>query len=145
MYKNILIPTDGSELSRTAIEEGVSLAKATGARVTGIHVIPEFHTFTYVPDMLEDTREGYMTHAKVLATRHLDVLRNCAAAASVDCEAEFVVGDHPYKAIIEAAGRKHCDLVLMASHGRSGMSGLLLGSETQKVLAYSKVPVLVVR
>lgn len=145
MFKHILLPTDGSELSEAAIQKGVQLAKSINAKVTGFHVILPFHVFTFQTEMLEDTKEQYEKDSKAHAERSLDVIKRTAEEAGVWCDTDYVIESHPYEAIIRAAEEGQCDLILMASHGRKGVQGLLIGSETQKVLTHTKIPVLVVR
>jgi nucleotide-binding universal stress UspA family protein len=145
VYKHILIPTDGSDLSALAITQGVAFAKEINAKVTGITVSVTFHTFVLDPMRLSDTAEQYEKHCEVRAEKYLSVVKAAAGAAQVPCETLHVVSDHPYEAIINTAKQKGCDLIFMASHGRKGMSALVLGSETVKVLTHSKIPVLVCR
>jgi nucleotide-binding universal stress UspA family protein len=145
MYKQILIPTDGSDLSRKAIEQGVALAKSIGASVVGITVSPSFHTFAIDPVMVTETPEQYQKNCEARAEQHLGVIRDAAKAARVPCQSVHGISDHPYEAIISAARDKQCDLIFMASHGRRGVSAVVLGSETTKVLTHSKIPVLVCR
>ncbi|MDO8180004.1 MAG: universal stress protein [Undibacterium sp.] len=143
MFNHILMPTDGSETSKKIIQDCLALAKSTGARVTGIHVIPEFHIFTYQTEMLEDTREQFSRDSITQAKKYLEEIENAAKEAHVKCDTVYVVDDNPYEAIIKAAEREKCDLIAMASHGRKGLKGLLLGSEAQKVLTHSQIPVLI--
>jgi nucleotide-binding universal stress UspA family protein len=145
MYKQVLIPTDGYELSRMALEEGVALAKALGARVTFVTVTTPFHVITVSPGMLTDTPERYKEHVTAFASQCLDVAKNIAAAAGVACDVAHTEHEHPYKAIIDTAQDRGCDAIQMASHGRSGISAILLGSETLKVLTHSTIPVIVCR
>ncbi len=145
MFKHVLLPTDGSPQSEAAVRQGIALAKEQQARVTGIHVVPEFHVFTYHPDMLEDTRAEYDRDSKAQATKILAAVEDAARAAGVPCETVCATNDEPYEAIIRTADEKGCDLIAMASHGRKGMKGLLVGSETQKVLTHSHQPVIVLR
>jgi nucleotide-binding universal stress UspA family protein len=145
MYKRILIPTDGSDLSRKAIEHGVALAKASGASVVGITVSPTFHTFAVDPVIVTETPAQYQKNCEALAERYLGVVRDVATTAGVAYEGVHVIDDHPYQAIIATARDNRCDLICMASHGRKGISALVLGSETTKVLTHSKIPVLVCR
>jgi nucleotide-binding universal stress UspA family protein len=145
MYKHILIPTDGSELSRSAIEHGVALAKSVNAEVTALMVTVPFHIFSIKPGMVTDTPERYEKHAAELAAKDLDVAKEAAKKAGISCDTVRVEHEHPYRAIIDAAEQKVCDLIVMASHGRRGISAVVLGSETVKVLTHSAVPVLVVR
>jgi len=145
MYKRLLIPTDGSELSETAIRNGVRLASALGAKLTVLTVTPPFHIATLDTAMLTAMPEQYEEDCKAAAERYLRVAREAAAKADVRGEYLHAVHDHPYEAIIDTASRAGCDLIFMASHGRRGVSSLLLGSETNKVLTHSKIPVLVCR
>ena len=145
MFKHVLLPTDGSPQSEAAVRQGIALAKEQQARVTGIHVVPEFHVFTYHPDMLEDTRAEYERDSKAQATKILAAVEDAARAAGVPCDTVCATNDEPYEAIIKTADEKGCDLIAMASHGRKGMKGLLVGSETQKVLTHSHQPVMVLR
>ncbi len=147
MFRNILVPTDGSALSRKAVKKAVALAKLTGAKVTGFHVAPayKFNVYAdYIPPDFILPRE-FEANAKKVAARHLEVVKKECAAAGVSCAAYSVCSDFAADAIVKAAKKYKCDLVAMASHGRSGLSKLLIGSETQKVLAGIKVPVLVLR
>ncbi len=145
MYKRILIPTDGSALSRKAVKEGVKLAKSVGAEVEAFTATPRFRVFTLDSTMATDAAAEYRRDSKKAAKKALDAVRKAAASAGVPCRTEHVVSDYPYEAIIQAAKRDRCDLIFMASHGRKGVAGVLLGSETAKVLTHSKTPVLVCR
>jgi nucleotide-binding universal stress UspA family protein len=145
MYSHILIPTDGSDLSRMAIRQGVAFARSIGAKVTGITVSPPFHTFAFEPVMVTETPEQYEKGCAARAESYLATVRDVAAAADVPYDVIHVVHEHPYEAIISAANARGCDLIFMASHGRKGMSALVLGSETTKVLTHSKIPTLVCR
>lgn len=145
MFKHILLPTDGSDISKSAISYCIAFAKEIGARITGLHVLPEFHTVTYHTEMLIDTSEQFekefLTHAK----QYLAQIERAASEAGVACSTYYVTNDHPYEEIIKAAQQRECDLIMMASHGRKGVRALLMGSETQKVLTHSQIPVLVYR
>ena len=145
MFKHLLMPTDGSETSTRAINAGIVFAKEIGAKVTGIHVMSEFHVITYQTEMLEDTKDKFMTESIAQAKKYLAEFETAAKAAGVQFDTIFVASDHPFEEIIKAAQTKQCDLITMASHGRKGLKGLLLGSETQKVLTHSPIPVLVFR
>jgi len=131
--KHILIPTDGSQLAREAIPRGIALAKLSGAKVTGITVTVPSQVFT-------DTRP-----ATAAAEKYLGQVKEVAAAAGVSCNVIHAEHEQPYQAIIDAAKKNDCDLIVMASHGRRGVSALVLGSETVKVLTHCTVPVLVYR
>jgi nucleotide-binding universal stress UspA family protein len=141
MYKHILIPTDGSDLSYDAIEHGIALAKAVGARVTALTVTEPFYVSAFEPSMVEQ----YKKHIAALATKHLDAAKNAASASGVPCETMRLEHEQPFQAIIDAAESQGCDVIVMASHGRRGISAIVLGSETVKVLTHSPIPVIVVR
>ena len=147
MFKNILIPTDGSPLSRTAVKAGVALAAALGARVTGFFAAPPATPIVYRAVL----PVGYGTapeHAKAIertADSYLEAIQDAAKAAGVPCSTVHVTSDFPADAILAAAKKRKCDLIFMASHGRRGLRGIVLGSETQKVLARATVPVVVFR
>lgn len=145
MYKRILLPTDGSEASARAIQAGVDFARELGAEVVGMTATPPFRIFSMDTRMLEDTPERYATDAAARARQLLDPIEAAARAAGLSCRLEQVESDQPWQAIIDTAQRLGCDLIAMASHGRHGLSGLLLGSQTQKVLVHSAIPVLVHR
>ena len=141
MYRHILVATDGSALSRRAIRQGVSLAKALGARLTAIAVIAP-----YTPgNTAIASLQGFSAAVRKEAWRTLASFNTEARSQGVTAGATTVVGGEPWKAILRTARARKCDLIVMASHGRSGMAGLLLGSETAKVLTHSKIPVLVCR
>ncbi len=145
MYKHILIPTDGSALSEDAIRQGVAFAKSINAKVTVLTVSPRFHTIAVDPVIVTDTPDRYQEHCETRAQGYLAIAKETAKTAGVACEGVHVMEDHPYKAIIEAAKNRGCDLIFMASHGRKGVSALVLGSETTKVLTHTKIPTLVCR
>jgi len=145
MYKNILLPTDGSDLSQNAVKHGILLAKATGAKVTSITVITPSQLYLLEPEVVSETSEGYMKHMVAFAGKCLDQVKSAAMAEDVHCDVLYVEHDHPYQAIIDAANNQRCDLIVMASHGRRGISAIVLGSETVKVLTHSTIPVLVYR
>lgn len=145
MYKCILIPTDGTEFCERAIQHGVALAKLTGARIVGITVTLPLHTGT-PRAMIPDNIAG-MIHAETvkIGEQNLAGVEKAAKAAGVPVETIRKGHDHAWEAIISTAKEKGCDLIVMASHGRRGVSAIVLGSETQKVLTHSSTPVLVVR
>jgi nucleotide-binding universal stress UspA family protein len=145
MYTKILIPTDGSELAGKAVQHGITLAKEIGVKVTALTVVPPFHMFTTDTQMLEDTPALYQARMQEWADKTLGAAARAAQAVGVECELVHVEHEHPYRAIIDTAGSKGCDLIVMASHGRHGIAALVLGSETAKVLTHSKIPVLVHR
>jgi nucleotide-binding universal stress UspA family protein len=145
MFSHILLPTDGSPLSEAAIQKGIQFAKTIGAKVMGLHVIPQFHVITLNPVMLEDTEDEFARECKAKAEQYLGVIEKLASEAGVPCETSYVVNDHPDEAIVDFAKEAQCDLIAMASHGRSGIRSILIGSVTQKVLARATCPVLVLR
>ena len=148
MFKHILLPTDGSKLSDRAVQRGVEFAESIGARATAVHVIPEFRMMadeSFVLPTSADLKQRYDKEAKLRAQKLLDKIGERAKAAGVKYEGVCVMGDVPYEHIIATAKKKKCDIIMMASHGRRGISGLLLGSEAAKVLTHSKIPVLIVR
>jgi nucleotide-binding universal stress UspA family protein len=145
MYKRILLPTDGSEASQRAIEAGVDFARETGAEVVAMTATAPFRAITADAEMLELTPEQYDAASRQHAQRRLDEIANLARDAGVIYTAVHVVSDDPDEAIIATARERMCDLIIMASHGRRGIKGLLLGSVTQKVLVHSAIPVLVHR
>ena len=147
MYKHILLPTDGSPLSARAVAAGVKLAKAVGARVTGLFVAPAptplvYERFVPVGYMTLEQRAALIERA---AARYLGVIEKAAKSAGVPCECVRITSDFPADVILQTATKRRCDLIVMASHGRRGLSAVLLGSETQKVLTHAKLPVLVYR
>jgi len=148
MYKNLLVPTDGSKLSAKAVAHATALAKLAGARITLYYSMPAYPDPVYVesaimaayvpPDVFKEQSTKFATKVLTKETQKI-------AAAGVKVEACQSASTTPWEGIIEVAQKRKCDLIVMASHGRRGVAGFLLGSETQKVLTHSKVPVLVVR
>ena len=145
MFRHILLPTDGSPLSEAVIRKGIQLAKAIDAKVTGFCVIPKLRYVSYDYELGSEFKKQAETAVRAAANKNLLVIEKAAKEAGVPCETASETSDQPYEAIIEAAQKRNCDLIVMASHGRRGVNALLLGSETQKVLTHSKIPVLVYR
>ncbi len=146
MFKHLLVPTDGSELSQSTVRRAVSFAKETGAKITFFYAQPDFPMISYTEAIVVNpTPDEFLLSTQKEAQRVLDLAKGVADEQHVDCDVGTTVDDFPYRAIIAAAGLHQCDLIFMASHGRGGFMGLLLGSETQKVLTHSSVPVLVYR
>jgi nucleotide-binding universal stress UspA family protein len=145
MYTHMLIPTDGSELAGKAVRHGIELAKRISAKTTVLTVLPPFHTFTTDTQMIEDTPARYQARMHEHAEKTLGAAARAAQAAGVVCETVEIEHEHPYRAIVDLAETKGCDLIVMASHGRHGIAALVLGSETVKVLTHCKIPVLVHR
>jgi nucleotide-binding universal stress UspA family protein len=145
MFKHILIPTDGSDLSRKAILYGVQLAKESKAKVTGLTVAEPYQPAGMDTVFIPIDQGDYEEQSRVLSDRAMEQVKMAAQAAGVPCETLREIHDQPYRAIIDVAQAQACDLIVMASHGRRGISALLLGSETAKVLTHSTIPVLVYR
>jgi len=145
MFKHLLLPTDGSPLSARAIDQGVALARQLGAKVSMITVLEPLRAFNASSELLADVRESFEKNSREAADRTLQAAADQAAALGVQASTTVVTGSQPYRQIIDAAAKGGCDLIVMASHGRRGVSGLLVGSVTQKVLTHSSIPVLVIR
>ena len=148
MYKHILVPTDGTPLSTKAITTAVRLAGDLGARVTGLYVVPPYQAPMYSEGVVYSpalTKQRYKELTRKEADKALEVLEAAAKKAGVPCGTEVAEAGQPSKGIHDVAKAKKCDLIVMASHGRRGLAGVLLGSETVKVLTHSKIPVLVCR
>jgi len=146
MYKHILVPTDGSALSLKAARTAARLAAPLKARITTVYVSPPFPPPLSSEGMvyhMSYSEAEYEREARKVAMKAMGKVE--AQARGVACDKVSAFSEHPWKAIIKVAASKKCDLIVMASHGRGGLAGLLLGSETHKVLAHSKVPVLVCR
>ena len=147
MFKNILVPTDGSDLSKSTVRRAVSFAQESGAKIVFFYAQPDFPMPSYGEGALIDptTPEQFAASAKAEADRILADACAMANASAVSSTSDTVVNEVPYEAIIAAAKRHECDLIFMSSHGRRGLASLLLGSETQKVLTHCRIPVLVYR
>lgn len=145
MYKQILVPTDGSELSLAAVEQAVSFASEIGANVTFFTVTAPIRVYGVTGEQLAGGYDEYTKAAREEGARRLAAAEECAKAAGVPCQTRMVESEHAWEAIIDAANDAGSDLIAMASHGRRGLAGLVLGSETLKVLTHSTIPVLVYR
>ncbi|KJK24479.1 hypothetical protein UB46_10450 [Burkholderiaceae bacterium 16] len=145
MFTHLLLAVDGSPLSDAAFHNALLLAQEMEARITALRVGPKYHLFAYHTEMLTDSRELFAEEIGEAAKKYLERIALEASEAGVTCATTFLVDDHPYEAIIKTAEDRGCDLIVMASHGRRGVQGVLLGSETQRVLTHSKIPVLVYR
>ena len=144
MYKRILVPTDGSEITAKAVQTAIGLSKATGAALYTISVKEPF-PYSAISEMQPVPPQEFYDAQERIAAARVKAVVDAARAGGVACSGHTVEALHPWEAIIDHTKRTECDLLVMASHGRRGVSALLLGSETQKVLTHSKVPVLVVR
>lgn len=145
MYKCILLPTDGTEFCERALQHGIALAKLTQAKVVGVTVTQPLHSAVPRSFIPKNLAAVIQSETAKIADAKLAVVQRLAEAAGVPIEIVRQSSDHPWEAILKTAKDKQCDLIVMASHGRRGVSALMLGSETQKVLTHSSIPVLVVR
>ena len=144
MFKRVLVPTDGSDITSKAIATAIELAKLVGAQLYAISVKEPF-PYSAISEMQPTPPQEFFDAQERIATQRVQAVVELAKAAGIACQAHTVEALHPWEAIIDHAISLECDLLVMASHGRRGVSALLLGSETQRVLTHSKVPVLVVR
>jgi nucleotide-binding universal stress UspA family protein len=144
MYKRIIVPTDGSEITAKAVDTAVALAKQSGGSIVTVSVKEPF-PYSAISEMQPvPPQEFYDAQERIAADRVRKVI-DVARAAGVACEGSTVEALHPWEAILDLANSEGCDLVVMASHGRRGMAALLIGSETSRVLTHSTLPVLVVK
>lgn len=146
MFKHILMPTDGSEHSERAIERGIELAKLCGAKVTGIHVLPDYRlmmAFEGANDPV--TQEKVEEEARERAAHFLAFVQKTADAAEVPCDTVVATNDHPYDAIVNTANARGCDLIVMTARYRKGLVSLIMGSEAKRVLHRASIPVLTFR
>jgi nucleotide-binding universal stress UspA family protein len=147
MFKNILLPTDGSPLSQKAVVAGVGLAKSVGAKVTAFFAAPPPTPIVY----RDHLPVGYATpdaHSKMIdktAAKYLGFVERAAKKAGISCESVHITSDYPEESILKVAQKKKCDLIVMATHGQGGLRGMFIGSVTQKVLNQAKIPVMVFR
>ena len=144
MYQRILFPNDGSEISTKALNHAIGLARLCNAELCVLSVKEPF-PYSAISEMQPTAPQEFFDHQERVASGRVKAALDTATAAGVKCVGHTLEGSHPWEAILEHAKTQACDLIVMASHGRRGMSALLLGSETQKVLTHSTVPVLVVR
>jgi nucleotide-binding universal stress UspA family protein len=144
MYRNILVPTDGSEISTLAVQAAASLAKLTAAK---LHVLSVKEPFPYsaISEMQPVPPQEFYDAQERIARSRVEAAADAARANGLDIDGATVEALHPWEAILDHAKSRQCDLIVMASHGRRGISALLLGSETQKVLTHSAIPVLVIK
>ncbi|HKQ22840.1 MAG TPA: universal stress protein [Burkholderiales bacterium] len=148
MFQHILVCTDGSKLSDKAVDAAIGFAKDLGAKLTGFHATEEYPIRAFSEDVMSAgslTLPGWKADQEKRARRILEKVAVKAKKAGVACDTRFSSAVRPYEAIIQAAKKARCDLIVMASHGRGGIRGILLGSETNKVLTHSMLPVLVYR
>ena len=145
MYQQILIAVDGSDLSEKAMKQGLELAKAIQAKVTILHVTPPWSSVAVGEVAVMFPPQEYEENMAAAATKLLDRARAESESYGVPCETVRASDPQPYRSILGTAAEKGCDLIVMGSHGRRGIAGLLLGSETTKTLTHGKIPVLVYR
>jgi nucleotide-binding universal stress UspA family protein len=144
MFKHILVPTDGSDLSRKAIDGAIDLAQVVGARVTAYACLPQY-PYSPFSDVAVEPPTDFLQRAEREARVHLQEVEQAAQRVGVSFESRTSAHPSPYLGIIEAAEQGGCDVIFMASHGRRGLGSLLIGSETQRVLTHTKIPVVVYR
>jgi nucleotide-binding universal stress UspA family protein len=144
MYKRILVPTDGSEISAKAVQAAISMARLTGAQLMAISVKEPF-PYSAISEMQPVPPQEFYDAQERIAAARVKEAADIAQAAGLACQGFTVEAMHPHEAILDHAKNQGCDLIVMASHGRRGLSALLLGSETQKVLTHSPIPVLVIK
>ncbi len=144
MFKRVLVPTDGSEITAKAAQTAVELAKLAGASLVAVSVKEPF-PYSAISEMQPVPPQEFYDAQERIAASRVKAIADSAQAAGVACEAFTVEAVHPWEAILDQAKLSGCDLIVMASHGRRGVSALLLGSETSRVLTHSQLPVLVVR
>ena len=144
MYRNILVPTDGSDITAKAVKTAITLAKTLGAKLSTISVKEPF-PYSAISEMQPVPPQEFYDAQERIASARVKAVVDQAAAEGLECACHTIEALHPWEAITDHAKNQGCDLIIMASHGRRGVSALLLGSETQKVLTHCAVPILVVK
>jgi nucleotide-binding universal stress UspA family protein len=144
MYKRILVSTDGSDISQKAVHSAIAMARSAGGELFAISVKEPF-PYSAISEMQPVPPQEFFDAQERIAVERVKAVASAASTAGIACQAYTVEALHPWEAIIDYAKAQTCDLIVMASHGRSGLSALLLGSETQKVLTHSTIPVLVIK
>jgi len=144
MFRRILVPTDGSDITKKAVDVAIGMARAMGARLYTLSVKEPF-PYSAISEMQPTPPQEFYDAQERIANARVQQVREACAAGGMTCEGHTIEALHPWEAIIDHAKRQECDLIVMASHGRRGVSALLLGSETQKVLTHTTIPVLIVR
>ena len=145
MYKHIIIPTDGSVTAMIAVKKGLEFARSINAKVTALSVHEPYHVFALKYDVLAESEDAHNKSVRAKAQKNLDAVIVKAKKMKVVCSPMIVASDEPYEAIIETAKKEKCDLIAMSSHGRTGLTALVVESQTQKILTHSTIPVLVYR
>jgi nucleotide-binding universal stress UspA family protein len=144
MFKRILVPTDGSDITTKAVDTALSLAKAGGGQLFAISVKEPF-PYSAISEMQPVPPQEFYDAQERIATARVKAVVDAAQSAGVACGAHTVEALHAWEAILDHAKSQQCDIIVMASHGRRGVAALLLGSETQRVLIHSALPVLIVK
>jgi nucleotide-binding universal stress UspA family protein len=144
MFKHILVPTDGSALSQKAVDGAIDLAQSVGARITAYACLP-LYPYSPFADVAVEPPANFHARAEREARAHLSAVERAAAEVGVPCVPVTSVESAPYLGIIDIAEREDCDVIFMSSHGRRGLTSLLIGSETQRVLTHTSIPVIVYR
>ncbi|MED5618695.1 universal stress protein [Ideonella sp. BN130291] len=144
MYQRILVPTDGSDITAKAVQTAIGLARRLGAQLFTISVKEPF-PYSAISEMQPTPPQEFFDAQERIASGRVQQVVEAARVADLPCQAHTLEALHPWEAIVDYARQQGCDLIVMASHGRRGMASLLLGSETQKVLTHSTIPVLIVR
>jgi nucleotide-binding universal stress UspA family protein len=144
MFKRILVPTDGSEITTKAAQTALALAKLHGASVYAISVKEPF-PYSAISEMQPVPPQEFYDAQERIAASRVKAVADAAVAAGVVCNGHTVEALHAWEAILDHAKAQNCDLIVMASHGRRGMAAMLLGSETSRVLTHSPIPVLVIK
>ena len=147
MFKNILIPTDGSPVANKAVKAGIEFAKQLGAKVTGYYAVEVIQPRVYGEGYMIDNKtiKAFEQQARQVGQKHIDSMAKIASTAGVKFAGVLTMAETPYEGIVETAKKQKCDAIFMASHGRRGLAGIIMGSVTHKVLTHSKLPVLVYR
>ena len=143
MFSHILVPTDGSDHSMHAAEMGIELARSLGARIYAFHVLAPLAAVAYFSDVIQHAEDSYVDRAITRAQQRLTEIEEMAGKAGVVCHGGYAFDRRPYVAIVGAAKKEHCDLIVMSTHGYATLDRMLLGSETNRVLGCCDIPVLV--
>lgn len=143
MFKNILIPTDGSDQSLRAARIAIALARQVGARVHAYHVLAPLAAVAHFSDLIRHAPDDYHQEAVSRAQRKLEAIRELAQEAGVPFDGDYAFDQRPYSAIVGAARQYDCDLIVMGTHGHTGVDRLVMGSQSSKVLSCSDIPVMV--
>ncbi len=144
MYQRILVPTDGSEITLKAVQAAIGMARLSGATLIALAAKEPF-PYSAISEMQPVPPQEFFDAQERIAAARVKTVVDQATAAGISCTGATVEALHPWEAILDQAKAQQCDLIVMASHGRRGLGAILLGSETQRVLTHSRLPVLVIR